>query len=71
MSSTKQQPQHPELGPMAYVNSALFNALYSGLSLQDVCNVAENAATPEAFDHAVNLLAQTVPAERPEQNPEG
>ena len=53
------------LTPMDYVRGALFNALYSGLTLDDVCKMAAHAETPDAFDHAVNALAETVPdAER-------
>ncbi len=51
------------LAPMDYVRGALFNAMHSGLTLDDVCRMAANADSPEAFDHAVNTLAQTVPVQ--------
>ena len=49
------------LTPMDYVRGALENALESGLTLDDVCRMAANADSPEAFDLAVNMLAQTLP----------
>lgn len=49
------------LTPMQYFNSALGNAYASGLTLEDVQAMAEHADTPEAFDHAVNMLAEAMP----------
>ena len=50
-----------ELRPMDYVRGALFNALHSGLTLDDVCRMSANADSPEAFDRAVNILASVTP----------
>lgn len=50
-----------DLTAMDYVRGALFNALHSGLTLDDVCRMSANAHSPEAFDRAVNMLASVMP----------
>ncbi len=55
-------PIDSSLNPMDYVRGALLNGLHSGLTLDDVCRMAANADSPEAFDRAVNMLASvTIP----------
>lgn len=46
---------------MDYTRAALANAAASGLTLADVMQAAEHAATPEAFDRAVNILGDATP----------
>lgn len=52
------------LTPMAYVRGAIVNAMLEDMSLEDLFAAAEHAETCEAFDEAVNILAQTVPEEQ-------
>lgn len=51
------------LTEMDLVRSALVNALFSGLSLNDVLSMAEFAEDAADFEDAVNMLAYTVPEE--------
>ena len=46
---------------MDWVRGAIANACIEGLTIDDLWFCAEYAATPQDFDNAVNLLAQTVP----------
>jgi len=48
------------LTSMDYTRAALLNALHEGMTLQDVYAMAEHAQTPQSFDRAVNVLANTV-----------
>ena len=50
----------PELTAMDYVRGALANAAAEGMSVIDLIAMAEHAQTAQAFDLAVNELAQTV-----------
>ena len=51
----------PPLTSMDYIRSALCNAAASDLTLEDVVEMSMYAATPEAFDDAVNMLGSTEP----------
>jgi len=46
---------------MDFVRSALNNALHEGMTLEDVCRMAEFAETTADFDYAVNELTETMP----------
>ena len=50
-----------DITQMDWVRAALANAMAEDMTLQDVWACAEHAATPEAFDDAVNELAQMMP----------
>ena len=41
---------------MDMLRSALFNALASGLTLEDVCRASEHAADIEDMDDAISIL---------------
>ena len=41
-----------------YIRAAIANAINEGMDIQDLQDAADHAATAEAFDRAVNLLAQ-------------
>lgn len=47
------------LTPMQYVIAALANAQAEGMTLVDLIAMAEHSQSPQAFDHAVNVLANT------------
>lgn len=47
-----------DLSPMDYVRAALANGQIMGMDIADMAECARHAATPEAFDRAVNELAQ-------------
>lgn len=49
------------LTPMDTVRSAIANAQATGLNIVDLARCAEHAETCEAFDDAVNLLAEATP----------
>lgn len=49
-----------DITDMDYIRGALANALCEDMSLADVYRCAEHAETPNAFDDAVNVLAQTM-----------
>lgn len=46
---------------MDWIRGAIANAAIEGLEIEDLYACAEHAATPQDFDNAVNILAQTVP----------
>ena len=50
-----------DVDAMDWVRAAIANAAIEGLGVDDLWACAEHAATPEAFDEAVNLLAQMTP----------
>lgn len=54
------------LSPMAYVRGAIVNAMLEDMTLEELFAAAEYAETCEAFDNAVNELAQTMPAKQQE-----
>lgn len=45
---------------MDYVRAAIANAMVEGMTLDDLWACAEHAADGDAFDDAVNTLAQMV-----------
>ena len=48
------------LSPMDYIRAAIAQAQEEGLTLEDLCACAENAASVEGFCDAVNILAGMV-----------
>lgn len=50
-----------ELTDMDYIRGALYNAIASGLTLQEVTDMAEHADTPQDFDEAVNIFSTATP----------
>lgn len=45
-----------QLEQIDWVKSALFNAMHSGLTLEDVCEASRHAESAEAFDEAISFL---------------
>ncbi len=46
--------------PMDYIRDAIANALYSGLTLEDLLEASVFAEDEEAFNEAVNLMGLSV-----------
>ena len=51
---------------MDYTRAEILNAQHGGMTLDDLWRASEHAATPQDFDRAVNMLAQTT-----QQQPQG
>jgi hypothetical protein len=48
------------LTPMDYIRAAIAQASHNGVTSSQLMACAEHAATPEAFDNAVNLLVHSL-----------